>query len=182
MKLIYKILLTILIIILLILAFQYTRRYLLRKMMFKVIENFNKNNVEYWVDFGSLLGFVREQDIIVGDGDGDLVVLKRDENFKKAVDELGLVEQTWGCHRLFLSFLHLDIYHAEVVNNMIRIPDGGEVPYDLIFPLKKAMIGNLEYSSPGQPEKLLETRYGKNWRTQKRKLTNLFYDVDTFKF
>ena len=61
----------------------YERR-TIRNLLIKLINEFEKENVKYWVDFGSLLGMMREKDIILGDNDGDVCILKDDkENTEK---------------------------------------------------------------------------------------------------
>ncbi len=45
---------------------------MLRHMVFNLVEQFEKTKVNYWVDFGTLLGLEREQDIILADPDADV--------------------------------------------------------------------------------------------------------------
>ena len=41
------------------------------EMFLEVTETLNKHNITYWLDFGTLLGAVREKKIIEWDGDID---------------------------------------------------------------------------------------------------------------
>ena len=54
----------------------------LRGMAQDVIESFNTTKIHYWVDFGTLLGIIRENDIIWGDDDIDLCIYDNKETHK----------------------------------------------------------------------------------------------------
>ena len=58
-------------------TFYAIKRCILRTLAVDVIVTLNKYNVDYWVDFGTLLGIIREQDIIFGDNDVDVVLVQR---------------------------------------------------------------------------------------------------------
>ena len=47
----------------------------LREMLINIVNIFNKHNIYYWIDFGTLLGIYREKDIILGDNDIDICKL-----------------------------------------------------------------------------------------------------------
>ena len=57
-------------------TFYAIKRCILRNLAVDVIVILNKYNVDYWVDFGTLLGIIREQDIIFGDNDVDVVLVQ----------------------------------------------------------------------------------------------------------
>jgi hypothetical protein len=52
------------------------RRAVLRRMVGDVCRIFEAHRVDYWCDFGTLLGFYRERDIISGDKDADFSILE----------------------------------------------------------------------------------------------------------
>jgi hypothetical protein len=52
------------------------RRAVLRRMVSDVCRIFEAHHVDYWGDFGTLLGFYRERDIISGDKDADFSILE----------------------------------------------------------------------------------------------------------
>lgn len=56
----------------------------LRDLLFDIVDLFEQEKIRYWVDFGTLLGAVRHQDIIAWDCDVDLCVWK--EDYKKVVE------------------------------------------------------------------------------------------------
>ena len=50
------------------------RRKTIRELFIKTINFLHKNNITYWVDFGTLLGIHRDGDIILGDNDADICI------------------------------------------------------------------------------------------------------------
>ena len=45
-----------------------------------IVEFFNSQNATYWLDYGTLLGVVREGDVLLHDGDIDISRLADDLN------------------------------------------------------------------------------------------------------
>ena len=50
------------------------RQAILRSMAVSFISALNDNDVTYWVDFGTLLGIIRDGDVILGDNDVDISI------------------------------------------------------------------------------------------------------------
>lgn len=59
-------------------GYQHLRRRYLRLLVRRVAPVLDKLGVQYWADFGTLLGMYREKDIIFYDNDADLVLLNPD--------------------------------------------------------------------------------------------------------
>lgn len=53
-------------------------------MLRTIITAFETHNVEYWLDYGTLLGAIRHKGLIPWDGDGDISYMKDDLNIKGA--------------------------------------------------------------------------------------------------
>jgi phosphorylcholine metabolism protein LicD len=51
---------------------QEEKRERMRFVLRHILQFFNDENVTYWLDFGTLLGVIREGDIMAHDGDMDL--------------------------------------------------------------------------------------------------------------
>ena len=51
----------------------------LSELLLECIDFFNKNNIRYWVDWGTLLGLVRDKGLIPWDKDVDFGVLREEE-------------------------------------------------------------------------------------------------------
>jgi len=49
-----------------------------QKLLKRVLDIFNKHNVAYWIDYGTLLGAIRDKDIIPWDHDADISFIMPD--------------------------------------------------------------------------------------------------------
>jgi hypothetical protein len=61
----------------------------LRYILTNVIDVFNIHNVQYWLDYGTLLGALHHNDVIPYDSDGDVSFIRHDPNVRKAISTLG---------------------------------------------------------------------------------------------
>ena len=137
----------------------------IRNLLVKLINQFEENGVKYWVDFGSLLGIMREGDVILGDNDGDVCILEDDveniEKVKKVVQHIGGQYFEWGAFRVFDGHIFIDIFLVKK-----------DLQY-LIQPVVKRQVSIGEFmvtaSIPNKPSDLLEIRYGKDWMVKKYK-------------
>lgn len=152
----------------------------LRKLALSVIPKLNEHKINYWVDYGTLLGIIREGDIIKHDEDVDICLIP-DENLGKKlqtiVDEIKenkyyLEYHTWGAYRIRKNILvYADLYIMELKDNHY-VDISGKLPLDL--------AGNFTYIdwkgiSVRVPEKIHETlvwRYGKDYMTPVRSKRN----------
>lgn len=141
-----------------------------------------KNNIDYWLIGGSLLGAIRHGTIIPWDDDTDVGVKidQRDKIFnalKAEVDAKGLgVRETDHGLKLYDDNernIGTDIFFY-VKNNDKWILDGNDHkiwPNDWFYDaeiqsnnLKRIKFGPLEnISSPDNPTRYLSTQYGKDW-------------------
>lgn len=141
-------------------------------------------NLLWWVDFGSLLGLVREGDVILGDNDADVCV-----RIATPVDRERLVAALRWCvqrfpglrlslepwadahaFRMWCGDDQLDIYHnhptpdgawyigATGRNSDVATEDIG-TPREVWWPCVDAVV-----CIPEHPVTVLEWRYGDDWR------------------
>lgn len=159
-------------------------QYTLRKIAVDLFTSLNNNNVEYWADFGTLLGIVRENDIIWWDTDVDVVVVDTPELHEK----MGLVgkdlvkkgytmeKMDWRAYRVYYLGLYADLYINSINHNKnVYIGATGK---DGNSNISVDYIGNCswitwkKYNIPVRvPEKIHETlswRYGEDYMTPKR--------------
>ena len=141
----------------------YIRR-TIRNLLIKLTHEFDQEGVEYWVDFGTLLGIMREKDVIIGDNDGDVCVLPSNkEKVERVVTKMGGRYFDWGAFRVYNGDIFIDIY---VVNEDSSDYKNIE---KYINPVQKETVSlgghSFTASIPNKPTELLEDRYGKNWRT-----------------
>lgn len=178
--LLFVILLLFLYILLRIISFRLIRANL-RVLFLKSLSIFNKNNIEYWVDFGTLIGIHREKDIIIGDTDCDVCVWEKDAAKIKPVlenhgdDELVFKDLGWAFRFYYKYAFHIDIYKAKIdfVNNLVKIPDSRDTPKDLLTEFQVVDVPfynrTIRIREPVKWEKLLEFRYTKEWKIQMHK-------------
>lgn len=168
---------------------EYTQRYVHTRMnrsgmrnkilweLFELSNEFLKNlDIDYWVNYGTLLGFYREQDIITHDLDIDLgcdeefysFIL---ENQDKLPPELKLYDTSFK-HlgpKLYLSYkgFDADIYFYRTGVHQLHSYEKtnwdnykAPIPEGHVFPTQKLTIKGIETRIPAKPEEYLRTIYG----------------------
>lgn len=150
------------------------RRKIIRELFIKTINFLNKNNIIYWVDFGTLLGIHRDGDIILGDNDADICIPSTEEDkLLKAFQNSGSTfkkwsRMNWPAFRTY-SFFFVDLFLItfDVEKQMVIIPDSPETPMNLLnsFEETRMYVGKSEitFRQPVEWKKLLVFRYGKKW-------------------
>jgi hypothetical protein len=159
-------------------------QYTLRKISVDLFTSLNNNNVEYWADFGTLLGIVRENDIIWWDTDVDVVVVdtpELHEKMKLVGDDLSkkgytMEKMNWRAYRVYHLGLYADLYINSVnLDKNVYIGATGkngdsDIPLDYIG--NCSWLTWKKYNIPVRvPEKIHETlswRYGEDYMTPKR--------------
>jgi phosphorylcholine metabolism protein LicD len=179
-----KIILIILIIsIIIYLLYPYILRNILRNMAKDIIPILNKYNIDYWVDFGTLLGIIRENDIILRDNDVDICLVdtpELHETMKLAKDEFiklgySFKRMNWSAYRVYKYILFADLFADLYLNkkddtNKQYIGAEGEksnISYSLIGTPKyiKWDKVNIDVKVPENIEETLIYRFGKDYMT-----------------
>ena len=144
-----------------------------------------------WFYYGSLLGTIRNHEIICYDDDLDLCMLNKDFDFalsatKKLVSEHP--EYTYGFVDWFfikyVLLIHKETGLPADITFFKKTRDGSlkrlvidkvndPIPYDTIFPLKEDYINvlgeRINVLIPGKPDDVLKKFYGPNYITPDRK-------------
>lgn len=160
-------------------ALVFNIRRTIRYLLIDLINEFENEGVEYWVDFGSLLGIMREKDVILGDNDGDVCILHSNtENTKKVghiVERMGGRYFDWGAFRVYNGRIFIDIFLVKEDN------DEYKPIKKYVHPIVKKTIKlggcSLVASLPNKPLDVLKERYGKDWRTPYYKWYFLYFKV-----
>ncbi len=149
------------------------------------------HGLEYWIDFGVLLGAVRHRRLIPWDHDLDIGM--RPESFRALVTECeqrgsgGELTFEWACphvYRFSLAGTWVDIFEYEeragLLCPALSIADRegdpcyADHPVGDILPLRERPVGGRRLPAPGQPEACLQRYYGDYQRYPKIPLFFLF--------
>lgn len=159
----------------------------LRVLAYNTINILEKHNVNYWVDFGTLLGLVRENDIILYDNDVDICVVSKNlhEN-KQLVNDFKRVnlrfekQKHWNAYRVYDSMgCIVDMYINTLTENssdpnsepMYKGATGktSDIPAKYIGKPKRKLWKkmNIYYRAPEFTRDTLVWRYGEDYMTPK---------------
>ncbi|MGL4226192.1 MAG: LicD family protein [Rickettsia sp.] len=147
-----------------------TKAIALYQLMKDTHELLGKNNINYWIDGGTLLGAVRHQGIIPFDDDLDIGIVHEDEVRLQQIlpqfEQLGYTvsfERSYNiCKKVCLDIF---IFHKEQnkfihTNLTIRSKYPNDFFYDYeLYPLKKYKLGNIEVYGPADPKANLDRLY-----------------------
>lgn len=160
----------------------------LRSLTVILIESLTKHDVEYWVDFGTLLGIYRDDDIIWKDEDVDICVVESPElheKMKKVIEDLDkkgykIIKAKWDAYRVTNKYKYIigGSYIADLyINNRIlengiykgATGENSDIPMEFIsvpklFTWKKC---DIQVKVPENIHKTLVWRYGNDYMTPK---------------
>jgi phosphorylcholine metabolism protein LicD len=180
-----KILLFFFIILLSSILIIFIRLKILKYLLINVTKVFNEEDIDYWIDFGTLLGIYRDNKIILYDNDIDICIINFDkdkinncqEKLKKMYINLE-DEKTWSAYRCYINIGIFNSYkfgffgdiYINRINNTDYIGATGSNSN-----ISKELIGTpKEYNWEGHilkvPENIEETlkwRYGDDYMTPK---------------
>lgn len=160
----------------------------LHKLLKRVINIFNEENLLYTIAFGTLLGAMRYNNRMPWDDDVDLIIFD-EKQFKNVVnselfnkENLGIVPTSFGYkiydknnyRRIKMESVYpfIDIFIYEPVNQkwfFARERSRKTWPHSIykdedIFPLQTCLYDDMSVSCPNKPFNLLTSEYGDNWK------------------
>ena len=167
-----------------------------KNLLFYITDLLDKNDIIYWLDYGTLLGAVRDGELISWDTDVDIGILGTD------VEKiLGLFlndcksEYDYAVHMVdeekLIPVHHIYVFYSKLNRLSLEISvwatkPGCEWQYDrrwygkgerasgkafsklYIYPCDEIEMYNRKFKCPNKVEQFLEFRYGLNWRTPAR--------------
>lgn len=152
--------------------------------LYRVVEAFDKvatrNNLDYFITCGTLLGALRNKGLIPWDNDIDICIqstdLPRLLALKPEFEKLGIsLPYTDGIHRVDGLGGFIDIFpvvydlkrgklvHEDVLNRT-RFPKE-EFDPEWVYPTQRIQFGPLFLKAPANPTRCVEQMYGSNWST-----------------
>lgn len=172
-----------------------------KDLLLSLVDLFDKNNITYWLAYGTLLGAIRDKNFIIHDPiDIDLEL-----HYKDYWKVRKLLENTEWQHKYLWARelavyknkeelpLHIDLFFVDTdkenVYSYLYHPnkrDEGKwtkewrcvFPKNFYFPMKTIKFIGRNFKIPGKPKKYLEYHYG-DWKTPKMGYTT--YDTTSHK-
>jgi hypothetical protein len=157
--------------------------------LYELTSILTKHNIIYWLQDGTLLGYVREKKLISHDKDTDLGLfwddIKDRKDIIKEIINLGFkISKIKGYMKesLLLTFTKdgqsTDFFFYYHSNNKIYHCATGKKwqiyqYYYEPFNVKKVNFLNYTFLVPENELKFIETKYGKDWQTPKPKWRNI---------
>jgi hypothetical protein len=158
------------------------RRAALRSLVPAVCGVLDAHGIDYWLDFGTLLGFRREGDIILSDKDADLSVLAEEKPrivaLAPAFAQAGLdFTARGGRSKQVLRIrdprtrYHLDIYmyrrDGDLLRSELHSPSE-DIPARLVERRRPAAFLGSAIRIPDDVDGVLQYRYGDGYLTPRR--------------
>jgi phosphorylcholine metabolism protein LicD len=130
-----------------------------------IVKEFEKNDINYWIGYGTLIGCIRHKGFIPWDDDIDVCV---------PVDELEKILKLKVDFKIELSNIDEKLYRASHVNDneiaidIFKLKRTNELDYGRyselmeseIYPLKKSFFNNIECNVPNNPNDWFKRKYG----------------------
>lgn len=171
--------------------YQTRKNAILIRMILEGAKFMNELGEDYWLDFGSLLGYFREGSVIPHDIDVDFAmeakfyqqVLNSQHRIPKGFSFYDSSHRHHG-PKVYLSYkgFDIDIYFYQDNGNSIQSTENTkfsserqDIPKSLIFPLKTISMMGQEIKIPNETKKYLETIYGYIGRNAVRDLKTGFW-------
>lgn len=151
-----------------------------------------ESNIPYWLDWGTLLGAVRDGKMIPWDEDIDIGIFYKDikkvTNLESQMVKDGFrlaMESDKSAVRVIRFYgekgikFHIDILPWKINGNIVKAGYNSKpfkvYPIEELLNLKKIEFEGRMYPCPREPEKSLDRLMGKDWRTPKVLSTNMLY-------
>ena len=158
------------------------RRAALRRVVTDVCRIFEMHEIDYWCDFGTLLGLYRERDIISGDKDADLSILEPEKPKIMALAAVlrangyELTDRGGRARKLIRicdakTHYYLDVYLYVRDGAMLRsvlASTREDIPADLVARRVPAPFLGVTVTVPEDVPAVLRYRYGPAFTTPRR--------------
>jgi hypothetical protein len=158
------------------------RQRALRRTLADVCRAFEAHAIEYWCDFGTLLGFHRERDIILSDKDADLsIVIDQKPRIMALAGELAaagydLTDRGGRSRRVIRirdrrTGYYVDVYTYEREGMLLRsqlVSPNDDIPWTLVARRIHARFLGTTVTVPENVEAVLTHRYGPDFGTPRR--------------
>lgn len=169
------------VIVIVLCAWQCWMRARLRELLAWGADALSAEGVDYWIDYGTLLGVVREGDVILWDNDVDFCVFDCPElqtklwRVAQRLCDKGVVWTRVSdgifrfYHRLIPLVIHADVYVYIRDGSVLKGPEGpkSNIEVDLIGVPQDRRWREVTLRVPERVHETLVSRYGSNYMTPK---------------
>ncbi len=148
-------------------------------------EKFDSIGVEFFLAYGTLLGAIREHNVIKGDSDVDVYIT--DENklfnslpelYEKGLKVVRIKEKRYYTFRINCTHSYIDAYVLKPIESGVwrfrcYSLAGHTVPKKFFRETQEIDFLGGRYKTTANPERLLAFLYGKDWRIPQKKKAKL---------
>jgi hypothetical protein len=158
------------------------RRRELRRLLRDVSAVLDANGIDYWCDFGTLLGLARDRDLILGDKDIDMSIPIAEKPRVMALapafaargyrvtDQGGAARKLLRVHDTRTPF-YADLYPyeraGETLRSLLNSP-AEDLPAALVAQRRRLAAFEASVPAPADLEAMLVLRYGPDYRVPRR--------------
>jgi hypothetical protein len=125
----------------------------------KLVKHLDDYGISYWICYGSLLGYLRYQDMIPWDNDIDICINIKDlqqlHDSVKGKSDYRVIKKDGTLYRFSADGILIDIFVIDFSLNRER-----EMYFDEVYPLKKGTYGGIECCIPNKHTNFFKRRYG----------------------
>jgi hypothetical protein len=171
----------------------------LREIIFYLSDLFKELEITYWMDFGTLLGAVRNNRTIPHDTDGDFCLFLKD---RLEIIELSSRISNDGFHigptndrgdghikiyRSSKNHMAVDLFFWHLNKSTGILSSGGlnapkSFPIWWVEKLSQVLIFDKPIMAPREPKQFLKFRFGKDWRNPQNKKNHFIRASFTHRF
>lgn len=176
-------------------SFEYTKKqneFLHKKLLElckKITTIFDEHNITYFIHSGTLLGSVREGNIIPHDDDIDIAIFPHDiefllsDEFNRELKKYNLKFIPFKTDKGIIKLKDLNSKHGIFIDIFIFRKNGHKIEYDAevsrnlwkngwfdekeLFPLTLYPLGDIKLFGPNDPYPYLCRHFGKDWKIPK---------------
>jgi hypothetical protein len=169
------------------------RKERIKKILFDITDILTRNNITYWLDYGTLLGAVRNTQIIFWDNDCDVCIFEEDrERVNALAEDIGKLGLKLHMHAFKDSGFqikfdgnanfhseHMDIFcwcrDGDILRRRFYIgldsptgtdtKKGKDFPVKWVEPLSTITLEGRKFPCPNNPKEFCAFRYGPFWQT-----------------